>query len=146
MASHPRELADALERRSGLLALSGGITGDMRELLQHRASGDLAAILAVDVYLHRLRAKIAAMIAATDGTDAVVFTAGVGENANEIRAAACEHLEWIGISLDAEANRSVGPGDVDISRSGANVRTLVIHAREELVIAAGCRATLSSHM
>jgi acetate kinase len=142
----PGELADALERRSGLLALSGGLTGDMRELLQHRASGDTAADLAVDVYLHRLRAKIAAMTAATDGTDAVVFTAGVGENASEIRAAACEHLEWIGISLDAKANRSVGLADVDISQAGAEVSTLVIHAREELVVAAGCRAALRSRM
>ncbi len=142
----PSELADALERRSGLLALSGGTTGDMRELLQHRVRGAPAAILAVDVYVHRLRAKIAAMTAATDGTDAVVFTAGVGENASEIRANACEHLEWVGISIDADANRAVGSDDVDISRDGAKVRTLVIHAREELVVAAGCRAALSSQI
>ena len=149
VASHgvaPRELADGLERRSGLLALSGGLTGDMQELLQHRARGDPAAVLAVDVYLHRLRAKIAAMTAATDGTDAVVFTAGVGENAVEIRASACEHLQWIGMSIDADANRAVGSEDVDISRDGAKVRTLVIHPREELVVAAGCRAALSSQM
>ena len=142
----PDELADALERRSGLLALSGGLTGDMQKLLLHRERGDRAAILAVDVYVHRLRAKIAAMTAATDGTDAVVFTAGVGENAAEIRADACDHLEWIGISLDADANRAVGADDVDISQDGAKVRTLVIHAREELVVAAGCRAALSSQM
>jgi len=142
----PQELADALERRSGLLALSGGLTGDMRELLEHRARGNPAATLAVDVYVHRLRAKIAAMTAATDGTDAVVFTAGVGENASEIRADACEHLGWIGVSLDANANRSVGGDDVDISRDGARVRTLVVHAREELVVAAGCRAALNSQV
>ena len=87
-----QELADGLERRSGLLALSGGVTGDMRALLENRARGYPASILAVDVYVHRLRAKIAAMTAATDGTDALVFTAGVGENAGEIRAEACEHL------------------------------------------------------
>ena len=139
----PRELADALERRSGLLGLSGGLTGDMRVLLQHRARGDPAAILAVDVYVHRLRAKIAAMTAATDGTDAVVFTAGVGENASEIRGEACQHLEWIGISIDDDINRAVGSDDVDISRDGAKVRTLVVHAREDLVIAAGCRTALS---
>ena len=76
----PQELADALERRSGLYALSGGDTGDMRELLQHRAHGDNAAMLAIDVYVHRLRAKIAAMTAATDGADALIFTAGVGDH------------------------------------------------------------------
>ena len=139
----PGELADALERRSGLLGLSGGLTGDMRVLLQHRLRGDPAAILAVDVYVHRLRAKIAAMTAATDGTDAVVFTAGVGENASEIRGEACQHLEWIGVSIDGDTNRAVGSDDVDISRDGAKVRTLVVHAREDLVIAAGCRTALS---
>ena len=142
----PHELADALERRSGLLALSGGRTGDMRKLLQHRTRGDAAALLAVDVYIHRLRAKIAAMTAATDGTDAVVFTGGVGENASEIRAITCEHLDWMGISLDADRNLAIGSDDVDISRDGSKVRTLVIHSREELVIAAGCRAALSLRM
>lgn len=140
----PNELTDGLELRSGLLALSGGLTGDMRDLLRYRQRGDQEATLAVDVYVHRLRAKIAAMTAATDGTDAVVFTAGVGENASEIRADACQHLEWMGVSLDAKANRAVGSDDVDISEVGARVRTLVIHAREELVVAAECRAVLNS--
>jgi acetate kinase len=142
----PRELADGLERHSGLLALSGGLTGDMQELLQFRAQGNPAAILAVDVYVHRLRAKIAAMTAATSGTDAVVFTGGVGENASRIRADVCDHLEWMGMSADADANQSVASEDVDISREGAKVRTLVIHAREELVAAAECRAALSYRM
>ena len=149
LATHgvaPQDLADGLERRSGLLALSGGITGDMRALLENRERGHPAAILAVDVYVHRLRAKIAAMTAATDGTDALVFTAGVGENASEIRAETCEHLDWFGISIDADANRAVGSADIDISRDGAKVRTLVIHTREELVVARGCRAALSSKM
>jgi acetate kinase len=140
----PRELADGLERHSGLLALSGDVTGDMQKLLQYREQGDPAAILAIDIYVHRLRAKIAAMAAATSGTDAVVFTAGVGENASQIRAEACDQLEWIGISVDADANRSVSSEDVDISRDGATVKTLVIHAREELVVAAACRAAVSS--
>jgi acetate kinase len=139
----PDELADGLERRSGLLALSGGVTSDMRDLLRRRSEGDPAAALAVDAYLHRLRAKIAAMTAATDGTDAVVFTAGVGERAGEIRYATCRHLSWLGIDLDADANAAVALDDADISRPGAAVRTLVVHAREELVIAAGCRAVLA---
>jgi acetate kinase len=139
----PDELADGLERRSGLLALSGGASGDMRHLLQRRIGGNPAATLAVDTYVHRLRAKIAAMAAATDGTDAVVFTAGVGEHASEIREAACRHLGWLGISIDAAANAAVALDDVDISTPEAAVRTLVIHAREELVIASDCRAVLA---
>ena len=149
LAAHgvsPTDLVDGLERSSGLLALSGGLTSDMRTLLLHRERGDLAATLAVDVYVHRLRAKIAAMAAATDGTDVLVFTAGVGENASEIRTGACERLEWMGISVDPDANRAVSSEDADISQKGAKVRTLVIHAREELVVAAGCRAALSSRM
>jgi acetate kinase len=82
------------------------------------------------------------MAAATDGTDALVFTAGVGENASEIRSETCEHLAWLGIRLDAVTNQSVASDDVDISAVGASVRTLVVHAREELVVAAGCRAAL----
>ena len=136
----PAELVDGLERRSGLTALTG--TGDMRALLQRRASGDPAATRALDLYLHRLRAKIAAMCAATDGTDVLVFTGGVGENASEIRTEVCERLGWLGISIDAAPNTAVEADDADISRSGAPVRTLVVHAREELVIAAGCRALL----
>jgi acetate kinase len=139
----PHELADALERRSGLLALTDGVTGDMRELLERRAKGDERSTVAVDTYLHRLRAKIAAMAAATDGTDAVVFTAGVGERASEIRSAVCDHLAWLGLSVDADANAAVDGDDVDISRRDATVRALVIHAREELVVAAGCRAALA---
>jgi acetate kinase len=140
----PRELVDGLERQSGLLALSGGLTGDMRQLLQHREQGHAAAVLAIDVYVHRLRAKIAAMAAATNGVDAVAFTGGIGENASQIRAEVCDHLEWVGVSVDDDANGSVGTDDVDISRAGATVRTLVIHSREELVVAAGCRAALRS--
>jgi acetate kinase len=138
----PDELTDALERRSGLLALSGGTSSDMRVLLQHRIDGDPIATLAIEIYVHRLRAKIAAMAAATDGTDALVFTAGIGENAAEIRADTCGHLGWLGISLDDEANRTVTSEDANISREDAEIWTLVIHAREELVVAAGCRRAL----
>lgn len=139
----PDELADGLERRSGLLALSGGATGDMRELLERRASGDAAATQAVAAYVHRLRAKIAAMAAATDGTDAIVFTAGVGEHANEIREAVCQRLGWLGVTMDADANVAVAHDDVDISQPDSPVRALVIHAREDLVVAAACRTLLT---
>lgn len=88
----PRELASTLEHESGLLGLAG--TADMRELL---ARDDADARLALDVYVHRLRAGIAAMAASLGGLDTLVFTGGVGENAPEIRARACEGLEFLGI-------------------------------------------------
>ena len=114
----------------------------MRVLLDLRAQGDPAATLAVEVYLHRLRAKIAAMAAATDGTDAIVFTGGVGENAIELRAETCGHLAWLGLSIDSVVNRTVTSDDLDVSTDYAEIRTLVIHSREELVVAAGCRRAL----
>jgi len=136
------EATEDLEHRSGLLGVSGGASGDMRQLLAARAAGDEPAGLAIAVYLHRLRAKIAGMATATAGTDALVFTGGVGEGSGIIRAEACAGLDWLGVILDQEANNAVGTADVEISAPGASVRTLVIHAREDLQIAHECRQLL----
>jgi acetate kinase len=130
---------DDLEHRSGLWALSGGATSDMRELLTRRDAGDERSRVAVAVYVHRLRAKIAAMTAATGGTDALVFTAGVGEGSATIRAETAAGLGWMGVAVDESV---VGEGDRDVSAAHAQVRTLVIHAREDLQIAAECRRLL----
>ncbi len=114
----------------------------MRTLLAARLAGDELANLAIAVYLHRLRAKIAAMAAATEGADAVVFTGGVGEGSSEIRAETCAALNWLGVNLDENSNAAVGDGDVDISAPGASIRTIVVHAREDLQIARECRQLL----
>jgi acetate kinase len=132
---------DDLEHRSGLFGLSGGRTGDMRELLDARATGDEAAARAVDAYVHRLRAKIAAMAAATGGADAVVFTGGVGENSPAIRSETCRGLAWMGVAIDEGADHRA-EADADVSRPGASVRTLVVRAREDLEIAGQCRRLL----
>lgn len=136
------ELSEGLERRSGLLGLSDGRTGDMKALLDQRRAGDAVADAAIAVYLHRLRAKIAGAAAAADGIDALVFTGGVGEHAPEIRAEACNRLDWMGLAVDRSANQAAGPVDTDISAADAKVRTLVIPAREELVVAYQCRRLL----
>jgi acetate kinase len=136
------EASQDLERRSGLLGLSGGLSSDMRVVLDARARGDEAAAVAVSTYVHRLRAKIAAMAAATAGFDVLVFTGGVGENSATIRSDTCGGLGWMGVAIDEVANEGVREADVDISASGAAVRTLVVHAREELEIAAQCRRLL----
>jgi acetate kinase len=135
------EATEDLEHRSGLLGI-GGTTGDMRQLLAAREAGDEPAGLAIAVYLHRLRAKIAGMAAATEGTDALIFTGGVGEGSEIIRTEACAGLEWLGVILDREANNAVDAADAEISAPGAAVRTLVIHAREDLQIAHECRQLL----
>jgi acetate kinase len=127
-----RDLADALEHDSGLVGLAG--TADMSVVVERAGAGDRSAGLALDVYLHRLRAGIAAMGAALGGLDAVVFTGGVGEHASAVRAGAVDGLGFLGLAIDAERNRGFS-GDCDVSADGAPVRTLVIRAREDLEIA-----------
>lgn len=140
----PGLLAESLDRRSGLLALTGGRTEDMEELLKGRAEGDTDCAAAISAYLHRLRAKIAAMATATGGTDALVFTGGIGEHAGPIRQETCAGLGWMGVRIDPDANQGLADGlDADISLPGAPVRILVIDAREEIVVARACRFLLA---
>ena len=134
------ELASALEHRSGLYGLAG--TADMREILLRAAAGDTRAELARETYLHRLRGSIAAMAAATDGLDAIVFTGGVGENSAEIRQRALDGLGFLGIAVDPASNDE-GAGDREIGAPAAPVRALVIAAREDIEIARQVRATLA---
>jgi acetate kinase len=134
------ELASALEHRSGLFGLAG--TADMREILLRAAAGDTRAELARETYLHRLRASIAAMAAATDGLDGLVFTGGVGENSAEIRQRTMDGLGFLGIIADPTSNGS-GAGDREIGAPAATVRALVIAAREDIEIARQVRAALA---
>ena len=134
------ELNDALEHRSGLLGLSG--SADMREVLRAARAGDPAGTLGLAVYVHRLRAGVAAMAAAMNGLDALVFTGGVGEHASEVRADAASGLGFIGVVVDPGLNESI-EGDAEIGAGGAAVRTLVVHAREDLEIARQVRAVLA---
>jgi acetate kinase len=135
----PAELAATLEHRSGLLGLAG--TADMREILADEAAGDEPAVLAIGVYLHRLRASVAAMVAALGGLDVLVFTGGVGENAPTIRARLTADLAYLGVAIDQAANGRVR-GDAEITKPGAHVRTLVIVAREDLEVVRQVRAVL----
>jgi acetate kinase len=129
----PDEVHDALERRSGLLALAG--TADMRELL---ARDDEAARVALDVYLHRFASEAAGMAAALGGLDALVFTGGVGEHAPAIRAGAAERLAFLGVAIGADADP-----DADLTAPGARVRTAVVAAREDVEMARQARAVLA---
>jgi acetate kinase len=104
--------------------------------------GDERAKLAFDLFVHRLRSNIGAMLASLGGVDALVFTAGIGENSAAIRAAACEAFEFLGLSLDLDLNNSTSlqanANDLDISPPDAQVRVLVIHAEEDWAIAQEC--------
>jgi acetate kinase len=130
------DIDEVLNRQSGLLGVSG-ISGDMREVLAARKAGHQRAALALDIYVHRLRAAIGAMVAALGGIDALVFTGGVGENAPDVRAAACANLECFGLALDPDANAGLSP-DADIAALDSPARILVIRAQEDWAIAAEC--------
>ncbi|HET6833221.1 MAG TPA: acetate/propionate family kinase [Acidimicrobiales bacterium] len=140
----PGAVAHSLEHESGLLAMAG--TSDMAAVVEACRRGEPTATLALDVYVHRLRAAIAAMVASLGGLDALVFTGGVGENAPTVRAAAVAGLGFLGAALDAQRNDEAVGGaadpEADITAAGSSVRTLVVAAREDLEIARGVRARL----
>ncbi len=138
-----QQLDEVLNKQSGLLGVSG-ISSDMREILAASKNGNepakmARAKLALDIYVHRLQSGIGAMIAVLGGVDALVFTAGVGENSPEVRAAVCEKFAFLGLGLDQGKNRQLPlDSDKDISAPDATVRVLVIHAQEDWMIAREC--------
>jgi acetate kinase len=134
------EMAAALEHRSGLYGLAG--SADMPTIRARAQDGDEAAALAIDVYVHRLVAGVAAMTAALGGIDLLVFTGGVGEHAADVRARAAAGLEFLGVAVDGHFNEGAD-SDCDISAPGARVRTLVLTAREDVEMASQARAALA---
>jgi acetate kinase len=139
------QLDEILNQKSGLLGISG-TSSDMRQILAASKDGDEPAKqeraqLALDIYVHRLQSGIGAMIAVLGGVDAVVFTAGVGENSPEVRAAVCDNFAFLGLKLDSGKNTQTpldNDNDKDISAPDAAVRVLVIHAQEDWMIAREC--------
>ena len=123
-----RALERLLYNESGLLGVSG-LSSDMRKLLESQAP---RARLAVDLYLYRIRRELGSLAAALGGLDALVYTAGIGENSAAIRERACRDAAWLGLELDAEANAGGGPC---ISRPGSRVSAWVVPTNEELMIA-----------
>jgi acetate kinase len=134
-------LDQALNHESGLLGVSG-VSSDMRVLLaaMHESAD---ARLAIDMYIHRLRQTIGAMAAVLGGADAIVFTAGVGENAPEIRRRACEGFGFLGIQLDEQANLKC-KADANVASAGSAARLLVIATREDLTIVREVRGVLAN--
>ena len=130
------QIDQELNQNSGLLGISG-VSGDMREVLAAIQQGHEKAKLAFDIYVHRLRTAIGALAAGLGGMDALVFTAGVGENSADVRAAACSTLEFLGVKLDSDKNARPSL-DQDISASDSRVRVLVIRAQEDWAIATEC--------
>jgi acetate kinase len=133
------EMERALDREAGVLGLTG--TADMREIVAGAARDDERLSLALDVYVHRLAAAIAAMAAAMGGLDALVFTGGVGENSAAVRERACTATAFLGVELDPVLN---GRGDPDatISPPDAAVAVALVATREDVEMAAQARALL----
>ncbi|MDJ0600190.1 MAG: acetate kinase [Crocosphaera sp.] len=132
----PDDLNTLLNKESGLKGVSG-ISADVRAILQGIKENNFRAQLAFDMYIHRLRSHIGAMLATLGGLDALIFTAGVGENAVLVREKACEGWEFLGLKLDKTKNES-SPVDEDIAREDSSVRILVIHTEEDWAIAQQC--------
>jgi acetate kinase len=132
-----KAIEQLIYEQSGLLGVSG-LSSDMRTLL---ASDAPAAREAVDLFVYRIGRELGSLAAALGGLDALVFTAGIGEHSAEIRANACKGAEWLGITLDEEANARGGPR---ISGPGSAVSAWVIPTDENLMIARHTRSLLDS--
>jgi acetate kinase len=124
----PRAIEKLLYQQSGLLGVSG-VSSDMRKLLD---SDDPRARLAVDLYVYRIRRELGSLAAAMGGLDALIFTAGIGENSAVIRERVCRDAAWLGVELDAAANRAGGPR---ISTRDSRASAWVLSTNEELMIA-----------
>src|SRR5262245_27332848 len=126
------QVESALNRESGLLGVSG-ISGDMRQVLAAARGGHDQARLALGIYTHRVRQAIGALAVTMGGIDALVFTAGVGEHASEVRQFICAGLEYLGLELDAQANAGCRP-DADVASPSSRGRILVIATREDVTM------------
>jgi acetate kinase len=125
-----------LNKESGMLGLAG--SNDMRDISAALAAGSPEAALAYDLYAYRIRQYIGAYAAVLNGLDAIIFTAGVGENDALVRTKVCQDMDFFGLALDEAQNQERRPGLRDLSQAGARARILVIPTNEELEIARQC--------
>ena len=134
------ELDDTLNKKSGLLGISG-VSSDMRQIMTAVRQGNERAKLAFDMFVHRLRQGIAAMAASIQGIDVLIFTGGIGEHSADVRAATCEGLAFLGVRLDPDKN-AASPADHQISVADSPVQVLIIRAQEDWAIAQACARLL----
>ncbi len=127
------QVNNVLNKESGVYGISG-LSSDFRDLEKGASEGDARCKLALDMFIYHVKKYVGAYAAAMGGLDAIVFTAGIGENTSIIRAGVTEGLEFMGVKIDAAANKMRGE-EKDISTPDAKVRTLVIPTNEELMIA-----------
>lgn len=136
------QLDHLLNKESGLKGVSG-VSSDLREIQEAIAQGNPQAALALDLYIHRLKAAIGSLIPLLGGLDALVFTAGVGEHAADVRARTCAGFQFLGLKLDAAQNEAPSMNH-DIAQPDSTVRILVIHTEEDWAIAQSCWRLMTS--
>lgn len=127
------QVNDFLNKKCGVLGVSG-VSSDFRDIEDAAAEGNYRAQLALDIFAHDVKKYIGAYAAVLDGVDAVIFTAGLGENSPEMRESVCKNLDYMGIELDLAKNKIRGE-EVDVSKPGTSCRVLVIPTNEEMMIA-----------
>ena len=131
----PDEVDKILNSKSGLLGVSG-VSNDCRDIAKAAGEGNERARLALDVLVHYVKKIIGSFIAEMNGIDALVFTAGIGENERNLRESFCRNMDYLGIKIDEELNQSCPRGEtVELTAKGASVRTFVIPTNEEYMIA-----------
>jgi len=138
------EVNNILNRKSGLLGISG-ISNDVREIRREAERGNYRARLALEILAYRVKKYIGAYAAVLGGVDAIVFTAGIGENAGYVRSRICQGLEFLGIQLDENRNKDPVKWRGIISAENSQVKVLVIPTREELMIARDTLEILQRH-
>ena len=135
------EISQILNKESGLKGVSG-VSNDVRSVVKAMDDGNPRALLAYNIYLHRLKKAIASMTASLDGIDVLVFTAGAGENQSMLREKTCAGLSYLGLQLDTGKNNS-DPVDTNIATQDSSVQILVIHTQEDWAIATSAKKVMS---
>jgi acetate kinase len=138
------EVLKILATQGGLLGLSGGLSGDIRDLETASAAGNAKARLALDVFVAEIRRQLGGMLVTLGGADAIVFTGGIGENGKAIRTAVCRGLEELGIILDKEKNLQTGPIEARIDDPKSRIQIWVVPTNEELIVARQTLALVQS--
>ena len=136
---HGQEMADYLNKKSGLLGISG-VSSDKRDVTSAAEAGNERAKLACDMLNYQIKKYVGAYAAAMGGLDCIVFTGGIGENDGGVRAAVCEDMEFLGVKIDLEKNKQRGADIIDISADDSRVKVLIVCTNEELMIARDTKA------
>ncbi len=138
-----QEMADYLNKKSGLLGVSG-VSSDMRDVWAAADAGNERAKLAIEMLAYQIKKYIGAYAAAMGGLDCVVFTGGIGENDNRMRALVCENMGFLGLSIDPAKNQQRTSDILDISGAGSRVKVLIVCTNEELMIARDTKALVEA--